>query len=68
MRPDPRPNYIAVDRRSAQRAIDYAPFRRQLRHSLRPASLIGPGLAIGLILFAGVVLYAVWSLAGPVTP
>lgn len=64
---DPRPNYIRIVG-AERRALDYAPFRRQLRHSLRPASIIGPGLAIALLLGAGIVLYAVWQLAGPVTP
>ena len=60
---DPRPNYITVDRSSPRRAVDYAPFRRQLRVSLRPASIIGPGLGLLLLaLSAAVIVYAIYWL------
>lgn len=64
-----RNDYIFSARAGRERrALDYAPFRRQLRHSLKPASVIGPALSVVFLIAAAVLGYAVWVLSGPVTP
>ena len=68
MNSDPRPNYINISSQGERRDLDYAPFRRQLSHSLKPASIIGPALVIVLLGAAGLLAYVVYVLAVPVTP
>jgi hypothetical protein len=61
---DPRPNYIYLA--SPKRAEDFAPIR-ELRVSLRPASIIGPCLAIILLAAGAGLAYLVWTLSQAVT-
>jgi hypothetical protein len=46
-----------------RRAIDYAPFKRQLTPSLRPASVLGPAAVIILLAILAGLLAGAYSLS-----